>query len=300
MENQPRDYACFLPPRLDALVDAWLDEDIPSTDYGGFVVGSRPAVAHLLVKSAGVLAGVPFADAVLARLGCSAEWAYADGAMFDGEGKVVVAVVTGPTHRVLQAERTVLNVLARCSGIATAARAFADKAAAAGFGGTVAGTRKTTPGFRDVEKYGMLVGGVDTHRTDLSSMVMLKDNHIWATGSITAAVETCRSVAGFSVKIEVETSSYDDAAEAINAGADVIMLDNFEPTELKAVAARLKADFAGSAQKFLLEASGGVRLDTVDGYFCDAIDIISTSSLHQGVGVVDFSLKIQPGAAEQE
>ena len=271
-----------------------MGRQIPTTDYGGFVVGSEEGEGHVLVKAAGVMAGVPFVDAVFERLGCAVEWEYGDGAVFgDDVGKTRVAVVRGPTHRILQGERIALNVLARCSGIATAARAFADKKAAAGWAGVVAGTRKTTPGFRDVEKYGMLVGGVDSHRTNLSSMVMLKDNHIWATGSITNAVAKCRAVSGFSVKIEVETATYEAAAEAIEAGADVIMLDNFAPADLKDVAARLKAAYAASEHKFLLEASGGVRLSTIDDYFSDAIDVISTSSLHQGVGVVDFSLKLR-------
>lgn len=99
----------------------------------------------------------------------------------------------------------------------------------AGYEGTIAGTRKTTPGFRLVEKYGMLVGGVDAHRHDLSSMVMLKDNHVWSKGSITAAVRAARSVAGFAVKVEVEVRDEKEAVEAIEAGADVVMLDNVRP-----------------------------------------------------------------------
>lgn len=115
-----------------------------------------------------------------------------------------MAIIKGPAYKILQAERVVLNLLARCSGIATLGYRLLQIQRRVRWQGYVAGTRKTTPGFRLVEKYGMLVGGVDTHRMDLSSMVMLKDNHIWSCGSIGEAVKSARSIAGFSLKIEVE------------------------------------------------------------------------------------------------
>ena len=105
-----------------------------------------------------------------------------------------------------------------------------------GWAGHVAGTRKTTPGFRIVEKYALLVGGAATHRLDLSQMVMLKDNHVWQAGSITKAVQTAKSAAGFSAKIEVEARDLEEALEAAKAGADIVMLDNFTPSSLKAAA----------------------------------------------------------------
>jgi len=127
--------------------------------------------------------------------------------------------VTGPARKILLGERIALNLIARASGIATKAKRLTDKIKNAGWTNLrLAGTRKTTPGFRVVEKYALLVGGADTHRYDLSSMVMLKDNHIWSCGSITKAVEKARSVAGFSIKIEVECQSEGEAEEAINAG----------------------------------------------------------------------------------
>merc|ERR1711916_266881 len=220
------DFTLYLPPILDHLVDRWLAEDIPTSDVGGFVVGNKPGSAVLYVKSPGVQAGAPFVDAVMTRLGVEMEWKRHDGDVVTAEeleaagGKIVAGIARGPVARILQGERISLNVLARASGIATASAAFADLVEANGWGGTVAGARKTTPGFRDV--------------------------------------------------------------------------DNFAPDDLKDVAARLKTDFADSPHKFLLEASGGIRLSTIEAFFCPDIDIISTSSLHQGVGVVDFSLKIDP------
>ena len=210
-----------------------------------------------------------------------------------GTVKIAVAQVSGPVRNLLLGERVALNTLARCSGIATASRDVLDASRAAGFKGIVAGTRKTTPGFRLVEKYGMIVGGVDAHRYDLSSMVMLKDNHVWSTGSIASAVTTARQVAGFSIRIDVEVQSYREAREAICAGADVVMLDNMAGDELVQTAQRLKEEL-GKDYHFLLESSGGITLANLStGQRVNhAIDIISTSSIHQSTRHIDFSLKV--------
>lgn len=161
----------------------------------------------------------------------------------------------------------------------------------AGYPNTLAGTRKTTPGFRLVEKYGMLVGGVDPHRHDLSQMTMLKDNHIWSAGSITTAVHAAKAAGGFAVKVEVECQSLNEANEAAAAGADVVMLDNFKPAEVGPAAAILKEKWAG---RVLVEVSGGLTEDNVEAFVSEHVDIISTSSIHQGVKHVDFSLKVKP------
>ncbi|CAR31083.1 hypothetical protein ZYGR_0P03890 [Zygosaccharomyces rouxii] len=273
----------------------WLQEDVPSFDYGGFVVGSDQKAATLFCKQDGYLSGVPFANEVFKQCELQVEWYFQEGDQLliskAPQGKLPVAKVTGKAKDVLLAERTALNILSRSSGIATSSRRLMEAAKSVGYRGTIAGTRKTTPGLRRLEKYSMLVGGCDPHRYDLSSMVMLKDNHIWSTGSITNAVYAARRVCGFAVKIEVECQSEQEADEAIEAGADVIMLDNFEPEGLKICASSLKTKWKGQ-REFLLECSGGLKLDNLQGYLCPEIDIYSTSSIHQGTGVVDFSLKI--------
>eukprot|EP01115_Flamella_aegyptia_P003025 TRINITY_DN14778_c0_g1_i1.p1 TRINITY_DN14778_c0_g1~~TRINITY_DN14778_c0_g1_i1.p1 ORF type:complete len:182 (+),score=47.19 TRINITY_DN14778_c0_g1_i1:387-932(+) len=180
-------------------------------------------------------------------------------------------------------------MLARCSGIATLSRQASELAKKHNFQGKVAGTRKTTPGFRIVEKYGILVGGCDTHRMDLSSMIMLKDNHVWSTGSITNAVKKAKSVGGFSMKVEVECQSVKEAEEAILAGADVVMLDNLQPEKLKESAKELKTKYP----HVLIEASGGVTITTLPEYFSEHVDVISMGNLTQGVPHIDFSLKIK-------
>ncbi|KAK5071672.1 nicotinate-nucleotide diphosphorylase (carboxylating) [Lithohypha guttulata] len=129
---------------------------------------------------------------------------------------------------------------------------------------------------------------------DLSSMIMLKDNHIWAKGSITAAVKAAKSVGGFALKVEVECQTEEEADEAIAAGADVVMLDNFTGDGIRVAAKSLRDRWKGT-REFLIESSGGLTEDNVRGYICNDIDIISTSSVHQGVPHVDFSLKIEHG-----
>ncbi|KAK6582784.1 hypothetical protein PZA11_005192 [Diplocarpon coronariae] len=285
--------ADLLPVHWKSQITAWFAEDTPSFDYGGFVVGDRERTATLFGKSKGVLAGVPFFDEIFAQAGCTVEWHLKEGILVEpgAAGKIAVATVTGPVRKLLSGERVALNTLSRCSGIATKSRAVDELVRKAGYTGILAGTRKTTPGFRLVEKYGMLVGGVDGHRHDLSSMIMLKDNHIWAKGSITEAVKAAKSVGGFALKVEVEVDSEKDADEAIAAGADIIMLDNFDGPALKVAAHSIKQRWAGK-RAFLLECSGGLTAENVGTYVNNDIDIISTSSIHQGVPHVDFSLKI--------
>jgi len=138
----------------------------------------------------------------------------------------------------------------------------------------------------------MLVGGIDAHRFDLSSMIMLKDNHIWSSGSITAAIHQARAVGGFSLLLDVEVGSEEEADEAIDAGADIIMLDNIEGNDLVNVARRLKEKWSGK-RKFLFETSGNITEANLKERAINEIDILSTSVVHQSVQHIDFSLKIQ-------
>jgi len=285
-------YEYLLPASWKTQVTAWLQEDTPSFDYGGFVVGEAPREAFLLGKGhqTAVLAGKPFFTEVFTQLGCEIEWHMEEGETF--EPIKHVATVRGKARHILLGERVALNMLARCSGIATKSKRILDLARASGYKGVIAGTRKTTPGFRLVEKYGMLVGGIDPHRHDLSSMIMLKDNHIWSSGSITNAIKQARKVGGFSLLLEVEVQSEAEADEAIDAGADIVMLDNIEGDQLKDVAARLKEKWTGK-RKFLFESSGNITETNLHERAINEIDILSTSAVHQSVQHIDFSLKIQ-------
>lgn len=297
LENQQElpDFAALLPIReIEKVVEGWVLDDIPGFDVGGLVVASTTiGTAHLYMKSPGVFAGKPFFDSVFRTLECQCEWntdVAVEGRFLDpGTGKIHLATVRGSVKHILQGERTALNTISRCSGVATASAKAVQIARQEQWNGWVAGTRKTTPGsFRMVEKYGLLVGGAATHRLDLSQMAMLKDNHIVAAGSITAAVKCARLAAGFSQKIEVECQSLEEALEAAKAGADIVMLDNFEPSKLKDSAAAFKAQFSN----VLVEASGGITIHTMKDYLCDSVDIVSQGSLTQGYGCIDYSLKI--------
>ncbi|KAH0276955.1 nicotinate-nucleotide pyrophosphorylase, partial [Aureobasidium melanogenum] len=291
--------AHLLPPSWTSVISAWLAEDAPSFDYGGFVVGAAPATARLLAKSPGILAGVPFVDEIFKQLECKVEWLVKEGDLVGQNGKQHVATVTGPTRNLLLGERVALNVVARCSGIATKSQSLLTLLRNAGYKNTLAGTRKTTPGFRLVEKYGMIVGGCDPHRQDLSTMTMLKDNHIWAcNNNIATAVSAAKAAGGFAIKVEVECQSLDEAEQACDAGADVVMLDNFTPEEMKKAARSLKEKYGSGPRGPLVEVSGGLTEENVSDYVSDDVDVISSSSIHQGTKHVDFSLKIVPKGQE--
>lgn len=287
---QEHDFTHLLPPQWTSYVSAWLQEDIPTFDIGGFVVGDDLKTATLFVKSPGVLCGVPFFDAVFREVkDCSVEWFREEGEFIACEKgrKVAIARVRGPARQILLGERTALNILARASGVATGAREAVDVAKRSGWHGMVAGTRKTTPGFRLVEKYALLVAGAASHRDNLSSMVMIKDNHVWAAGSITKAVKKAKVCAGFTTKIEVECSNEGEAIEACEAGAHIVMLDNFEPELLHEVARRVKEKHPA----VIVEGSGGISLETMPKYLGPHVDVVS-KSFHQGYSCVDYSLKI--------
>lgn len=275
------------PLRLNELARNWLLEDTSSFDFGSGVVDQHESEFFILMKSPGILAGVPFANAVFSQLGLTADWIHGDGDWVLPVKQV--ARILGPANKLLLAERVVLNVLSRASGVATITSKMCALLASTGWKGILAGTRKTTPGFRMVEKYALLIGGADMHRYDLSSMVMLKDNHVSISGSIEKAVNKVRKVCGFSLKIEVECRSLQDAIDAGNANCDIIMLDNFQPEELQQTALTLKLQFP----TILIEASGGITEENIQSYVCPWVDIISSSSLVQGYPTIDFSMKVK-------
>ena len=193
--------------------------------------------------------------------------------------------VTGPTAALLTAERTALNFLQRLSGIATLARRYAD--AMAGTGVRIVDTRKTTPGWRELEKYAVRCGGCFNHRSSLGEHVLIKDNHIAAAGSLTRAVQQCRAEAPHGAKIEVEADTLAQVKEAVRAGAEVILLDNMTPEKIRAAVAAL----GGHAQ---VEVSGGVRLETVRSFALLGVDVISIGALTHSAPAADLSLTVLP------
>lgn len=278
------------PPLLSSLTLSWLHEDTPHFDPAAILLPHSPVTANLYLKSPAVLSGRPFVDALFAHLDLSPKWKShsLDGTSHTPPSKLLLATITGPPSKLLLAERPALNAYAECSAVATLARQVVSIAENHGWKGRVAGTRKTTPGFRIVQKYGMIVGGMDPHRMDLSSMIMLKDNHINVAGSITTAVQTVKRVAGFSVLIDVECSTVQDAYEAADAGAGVVMLDNFGPDAFKQAARKVKERYPN----VLVEGSGGITKKSIADYMCDEADVLSFS-INRYVTPVDMSMKIE-------
>lgn len=173
------------PVKLNEFAKNWLLEDTSSFDYASAVVDQKEIEFVIYMKSPGVLAGIPFANAVFSQLGLTPVWFYSDGDKITSLSEI--ARISGQANKLLLAERVVLNVLSRASGVATITSIMREQLTGIGWKGVLAGTRKTTPGFRMVEKYALLVGGADMHRYDLSSMIMLKDNHVTMAGSIEQA-----------------------------------------------------------------------------------------------------------------
>lgn len=195
----------------------------------------------------------------------------------------VVLELTGSTLSILKAERTALNFMQRMSGIATASREYA--AIGKKYGVMIVDTRKTQPGLRRLDKYAVRIGGARNHRISLADSVMIKDNHIAAAGSITAAVKKIKDVIGHTPKVEVETTTLDEVKEALNAGADIIMLDNMTPEQI----AVCKKEIAGRA---IIEVSGGVNKTNLEAYCAVRPDVISMGALTHSVPAKDLSLKI--------
>jgi nicotinate-nucleotide pyrophosphorylase (carboxylating) len=273
---------------VQALIDRSLAEDMPAGDVttGALIPPEMRGRAVLLAKEDGVLAGIGVFACVFRTLEAktSIHPKVRDGQAF-ATGQIL-AEISGRAGVLLKAERTALNLVQRLSGIATATRAFVE--AVAGTGVRILDTRKTTPGLRDLEKYAVRMGGGLNHRRDLSSMVLVKDNHLAVAGSIREAIGAVRAVHGRRFRIEVEVTSPSQAAEAAGAGADWIMLDNMNPAMMKK-AVRL---IGGRAK---VEASGNVSLKTVRRTAETGVDFISVGKLTHSVRSIDLSLEIEAG-----
>jgi nicotinate-nucleotide pyrophosphorylase (carboxylating) len=277
----------MISPRTDHLIDLALDEDAGLGDLTSRAIfpATHRARAYVDAKQDLVLCGLAVAVRVFARVdpAITVKPLAEDGARVKRGTRVLQ--VDGPTGALLTAERTALNFLQRLSGIATLARRFAD--AVAGTGVRIVDTRKTTPGWRALEKYAVRCGGCCNHRSSLGEHALIKDNHIAAAGSLTKAVQLCRAAAPHLAKIEVEAKTLAEVREALRAAADVILLDNMPPAEIR----RAVALIAGAA---VVEVSGGVRFETLRDYALPGVDVISIGALTHSATAVDLSLDLQP------
>lgn len=278
----------MLTPRTDHLIDLALEEDAglgDVTSRGIFPPGHRSR-AYIAAGQDLVVCGLAVAARVFERVdpALKVKLVAHDGARLRSGGRVLT--VEGPTASLLTAERTALNFLQRLSGVATQSRKYA--AAVSATGVRIVDTRKTTPGWRALEKYAVRTGGCVNHRSSLGEHVLIKDNHIAAAGSLTKAVKLARAAAPHLAKIEVEAKTLDEVREAIRAGAEVILLDNMTPQQVRTSVALI----AGAA---IVEVSGGVRYETLLDYAIPGVDLISVGALTHSAPAADLSLTLLPG-----
>lgn len=272
--------------QIDKVILNALEEDMPYGDVttDNLISDGDFTEAKFIAKADGVIAGMPVAARVFTLIDGRTEFEILKS---DGESAKkgdIIAVLHGPTAAVLKGERTALNLLQRMSGIATRTRTFVDLVQ--GYDVSVADTRKTTPGLRYLEKYAVRCGGGRNHRYSLSDAVMLKDNHIAAGGGILSAVRKVRAQIPHTVKIEVEVENMDMVREAVEAGADIIMLDNMNEQKMAEAVAYI-------AHRALVEASGDVTEERIRAIAETGVDIISIGRITHSVKAMDISLRFQ-------
>jgi nicotinate-nucleotide pyrophosphorylase (carboxylating) len=260
-------------------VRAWLAEDVGDGDATSATVIDESATceARIVAKRPAVVCGLAAAATVFEELGARLTPLAADGDLVQPGP---IAVVEGPARAVLTGERLALNIVGRLSGIATLTRGYVE--AVDGTGTTILDTRKTTPGLRDLEKLAVRCGGGTNHRRGLYDGILIKDNHLRVASSIAAAVDRARAS---ELPVEVECDTLAQVAEAVEAGANRVLLDNMTTDELRAAVALV----AGRAET---EASGGVTLDTVRAIAETGVDFVSVGALTHSAPAVDVSLEV--------
>lgn len=283
------------PVWLERTVRTALDEDLgpaPGRDVTtqATVPPEALGVAHLVARAPGVVAGLDVVPEVLAqtaeRLGVAAPGL--ERLADDGDRVApgdVLAVLDGPVQVLLVAERTLLNLVCRASGVATHTRRFADLLV--GTDAKVLDTRKTTPGLRELDKHAVRAGGGTNKRMGLFDVAMVKDNHVVAAGSVTAAIEAVRSRFP-DVAIQVEADTFDQAVEAVEAGADFLLLDNMTPADLEHVVTEVRE----RAPHVELEATGNVTLERARAIALTGVDYLSVGALTHSSPILDLALDL--------
>ena len=268
---------------IQSQVQRALDEDIGSGDItAALIPEAQLSTATVISRDAATICGRDWFDYAFWQLdkAIAIEWEIEEGDQV--EPNQLLCTIHGSSRAILSAERTALNFLQTLSGTATTTRRYVN--ALAGSGITLLDTRKTIPGLRDAQKYAVTCGGGSNHRIGLYDGVLIKENHIAATGSITMAITTAKESAPEGVAIEVEVETFDEACEAINAGADILLLDNMALDTIARI-----VTFNDSKAK--LEISGGIELDTIGRYAGSGVDYISVGSLTKQLTPIDLSMR---------
>jgi len=273
----------------ERLFDLYLLEDtFPADVTSAIIPENKIVVAKMISKSKGIVAGIKVIKHLLERKGLSVELHKNDGEEITPGDTILT--IRGPARLVLTLERTVLNIVMRMSGIATQTRMLVEMVHKINPAVRIAATRKTTPGFRYFEKMAVEIGGGDTHRFNLADMVLIKDNHIKILGGIENALSVAKSSVSFSKKVEIEVRTKEEAITAAKCGADIIMLDNFSPEQIRETLAELKR--LDLRNHVIIEASGGITPQNIEEYAKTGVDVISLGYLTHSVKSLDISLKI--------
>lgn len=281
----------FVPRKiLEEKLKQILAEDIGLGDVtaAAVVPSGLTAQAAVSAKEAGTVAGVEEAVVLAESLGLKVKVEVADGDEVR-KGQVLLKV-SGDARAILSVERTLLNLVSRMSGIATATRLLTEKLRKAHAKAKIAATRKSAPGLLYFDKKAVFIGGGDPHRLNLSDMILVKDNHIALAGSVENAVKNAQQNSSFSKKIEVEVARVADVLKTAKTGADIIMFDNFSPKQIKEAIELLKE--TGFYGKILLEASGEITEDNLLEYAALPVDIISMGRLTHSIKALNVSLEI--------
>ncbi len=270
---------------LDPLIDLAFDEDIGIGDITteATVPPTQEGIGTLLAKSSGIVAGLPVAERVFARLDAKLTFRTL---VSDGDAVKAgtpIAEVQGSAKTILMGERTALNFLQRLSGIATLTAQFVE--AVSDYDTKIVDTRKTAAGWRAVQKYAVGVGGGSNHRFGLYDGVLIKDNHIVAAGGVENAVRRAREIVPHTAKIEIEIETVDQVEEALAAGADILLLDNMPLGIMRGVVQEV-------GDRVITEASGGITLDQVQAVAATGVDLISVGALTHSAMPMDISLTL--------
>lgn len=274
-------------------ITQFLSEDLGRGDITtqSTVLDSTKGRGKFLAKQEMVVAGLEVAEAVFNCLDVELQ---IEAFVYEGElvkANTEIARLDGPATTLLTGERLALNLMQRMSGIATLTRKYVKEVE--GTSAKIVDTRKTMPGLRMIDKYAVLIGGGHNHRFGLDDGILIKDNHIMLAGGIETAVKRARERAGHLHKIEVEVANFDQLNEAITVGADIIMLDNMQPSQVKEAVEIVRKSERG--KYILLEASGGITLENVAEYAKAGVDLISIGAITHSAPSVDISFKIGLG-----
>lgn len=267
-----------------------LDEDLWQIDITSeALIDSETRVqGEIICKQDCIVAGLQEVVVLFGMYDCHVESLVKDGERIKGNSKILQ--LHGRARTVLSIERTALNLMMRMSGIATETYRILKEARLSSPSIRIAGTRKTAPGLNFFDKRAISVGGGDTHRLGLDDSILIKDNHIAIIGSVTDAVKKAKKNVSFTKKIEVEVTTLNDAIDAVKAGADIILLDNLSPRQIKLITKSLTK--MRYRDRILIEASGGINQKNIRAYAGSGVDIISLGFLTHSVKSIDMSLEV--------